>query len=570
MKLAPILIVPLAAAALASSTPTPAKACGGFFCSSVPVDQTGEQILFGMNGGKITATIAIDYQGEAEQFSWLLPVASKPEITLGSQAAFTNLGYATQPRWNLQWNTDGQQCNYWWFYPVAEDSDTSAGNGGGRDVNVLATKEVGPFETVVLESSSTDDLLAWLDDNGYDQPPETRGLIAHYVAQDMVFVALRLQKNEPTGAIQPITLTFDEAAPCVPLVLTQVAAQPDMPVQIFLASDHRVVPTNWMHVTLNEKKINWLDYGSNYKTVVTDAIDEASGHGFVTEYAGTSAFAHELVYREGQFDLAALAATTHPEDFVMKLLQQGFPRDSQMQGLLRKHIPMPASLVAEGVTEQQFYNDLGSYTEALAAAGFVFDPAAFVADLEERVVEPLRATQAMLDGRPYFTRLYTTVSPDEMTRDPIFAENADLPDVSNVHTATATPTCGEANQMPESIEIALASGETFTLQGPFEQTYPIVYPDPAPDEPNALKIELIGATGAGSVVHPSQVRAVDFALDTQTPDAVLTDLANGSFPITHTPGGGGAAVSGGCSQGGTLGGLAAAISAIALLFRRRR
>ena len=123
-------------------------------------------------------------------------------------------------------------------------------------------------------------------------------------------------------------------------------------------------------------------------------------------------------YRVFAVDEGRLAETlaSAPEEFVMMLLQQGFPRDTQMQNLLRKHIPMPPSLVERGVTEQQFYNDLGSYTQDLAAAGFVFDPAAFVADLDERVVAPLRDTQALLDSRPYFTRLYTTVSADEMTR----------------------------------------------------------------------------------------------------------------------------------------------------------
>lgn len=562
----------LAGAVLALPSTPPARACGGFFCSQVPVEQTGEQILFGMDGGKITAQILINYAGEAEDFAWLLPVASPPEITLGTAAAFQNLGWRTRPTWNLEWQSQGAQCNWWWLYPpMAASEDADSSGNGGRDVTVLSQKDVGPFETVVLQSSSTDDLIAWLNDNDYVQPPETRALIDHYVRQSMTFVALRLQKDEPTGAIQPITLTFEEAAPCVPLVLTQVAATPDMPVQLYLVSDHRVVPENWMHVVINPKKIDWLNGGSNYADVVTQAVDMAAGHGFVTEYAGPSAMLEDTLYREGQFDLAALAAADRPEDFVMLLLQQGFPRDSQMQGLLRKHIPMPEALAARGVTEQQFYNDLGSYAADLAAAGFVFDPAAFVADLEERVVAPLRETQALLDSKPYFTRLYTTVSADEMTRDPIFVQNPDLPTVSNVHTARATPTCGaDPNSPPESVLIELEDGSELTITGPFQQNWPeITYPDPAPDEPAALRVELIGASGPATILDPSQVVAVDQALDTQTPSQVLADLASGAIapiPVPRdTP-----RDSGGCSQNGVLGGLTAAISLLALALRRKR
>ena len=564
------------AAALALGTTltpsTPAMACGGFFCSQVPVEQTGEQIIFGIDDGKITAQILINYAGEAEDFAWLLPLPAQPEITLGTMAAFQNLGWRTAPSWQLQWNTQNAQCNWWWIYPpmAAEDGDTAGNGGGGRDVTVLAQKDVGPFETVVLASSSTDDLMEWLNDNGYVQPPESRSLIDHYVRQDMVFVALRLQKDEPTGAIQPITLTFAEANPCVPLVLTAIAATPDMPVLLYLVSDHRVAPKNWLHVVLNQKKIDWLNGGSNYTDVVTQAIDEAAGHGFVTEYAGTSSILDDLLYREGQYDLAALERATSPEEFVMLLLNQGFPRDAQMQNLLRKHIPMPEALAARGVTEQQFYNDLGSYAADLAAAGFVFDPVAFVDDLEERVVTPLRETQAIFDSKPYFTRLLTTVSADEMTRDPIFSQNADLADVSNMHTATATPTCGsDPNQPPESVLIELDDGTEMTVVGPFSQTWPeVTYPDPAADEPAALRIELIGESGPATIVHTSQVNAVDQALDTQEPSQVLADLANGVIAPVPVPAG--PSNDSGCTQGEMLGGLAASISLLALLFRKKR
>src|SRR5690606_29011689 len=116
----------------------------------------------------------------------------------------------------------------------------------------------------------------------------------------------------------------------VPLVLTQIAAVPDMPVQLFLLAEHRVVPTNWMHVVINQKKIDWLNFGSNYGDVVTQAVDEAAGHGFVTEYAGSSAILDNALYREGQFDLQAIAAIDDPSDMLDALLNQGLPRDAQM------------------------------------------------------------------------------------------------------------------------------------------------------------------------------------------------------------------------------------------------
>jgi hypothetical protein len=549
--------------------PSEARACGGFFCSQVPVDQTGEQIIFGVGNGTITAQILINYAGEAEDFAWVLPVASKPEITLGSQSAFGILDQRTAPVFNLDWSTNNQCNNWWWLSPLASAPDASDEDGGGRGVTVVAEKEVGPFQTVVLESTNTDELIAWLDDNDYDQPPQARALIDHYVRQGMLFVALRLLKDEPTGAIQPIALTFEEPNPCVPLVLTQVAASPDMPVQLYLVSDNRIVPSNWMHVTINEKKIDWINRGSNYDDVVTQAVDEAAGHAFVTEYAGTSSILSNLVYTEGRYDLERLKTLDDPAAYVDELMNQGFPRDASVIAQLRKHIPMPAELAAQGVTEQQFYNSLGFYKDRLGE-DFVFDPAALTNDLDVRVITPLKDTQALFDSRPYFSRLFTTVSPEEMTRDPIFVQNADLPDVSNIHTATALATCGaDQNAPPESVLITLPSGKTMLVRGPFQMTWPeITYPDPAPNEPAASKIELIGTSGPGTLVHPSQVTVVDQALDLKSPDEVINDLTTGVIPRpVSTPG-----ATSGCSNGGAFGGFGAGLAGLAglVLFTRRR
>ncbi|MGZ3459633.1 MAG: hypothetical protein ACXU86_14155, partial [Archangium sp.] len=55
-----------------------AEACGGFFCSQVPVDQAGERIVFGINGNAVEAHIRIQYQGDARKFAWVVPLQAKP------------------------------------------------------------------------------------------------------------------------------------------------------------------------------------------------------------------------------------------------------------------------------------------------------------------------------------------------------------------------------------------------------------------------------------------------------------------------------------------------------------
>ena len=51
------------------STPS-VFACGGFFCTTTPVDQNAERIIFTQNGdGTVSAYVQIEYTGSAPDFS---------------------------------------------------------------------------------------------------------------------------------------------------------------------------------------------------------------------------------------------------------------------------------------------------------------------------------------------------------------------------------------------------------------------------------------------------------------------------------------------------------------------
>jgi hypothetical protein len=557
----------LAALALAGTLlghARPAHACGGFFCSTVPVDQSGEQIIFSVTPNHVTAYIQISYAGAAKDFAWVIPVAAPPDISLGSQAVFQDVGVRTQPSFQLQWMTDGGFCGPYYLDQAAGAAAPPVTNGAG--VTVVDTQEVGPYMTVTLASHDSAELLKWLDTNGFQQPAEALPLIDHYVKLNMLFVALRLKQDATAGDIQPVVLDMATSDPCVPLILTKIAAQIDMPVQVYLLADARAVPSNWFHVTIDQAKIDWFNYGSNYRDIVTAAIDEAAGHGFVTEFAGSSAFMKDVIYRAGQFDTSKLEGITDPAVLVQTLLQMGYPRDATMKALLRKWIPMPASVAARGVTEQMFYNNLAAYKLDLDAAGYMLDIVGFIADLQMRVIDPLQKAQTMFDSRPYLTRLLSTVSPDEMTRDPIFGVNKDLPDVSNTHIAKAYGTC-QADGSVKGVLLVLEDGRSINI-GDVARTYGNPTWNYGNGTPAAVAVELIGPTGPGVSIAPADVSKIDSALDTMSPDIVRTIPPTPQPP--HAAGGGGC----GCALGGAAGVPALALAVVAALAvalaRRRR
>ncbi|HET9954437.1 MAG TPA: DUF2330 domain-containing protein, partial [Polyangiaceae bacterium] len=300
------MLVSSAAIAVALATTPEAEACGGFFCSAVqPVNQAAERIIFSNNGdGTVTAVIQILYEGPSEKFSWLLPISTVPkqdsDIGVASNLAFQRLQSATNPQYNLNTRLEGT-CKQ-----LAVPGAANAG-GGGRaaaasggstsgpppDVVVEASGVVGAFEwTVISINESTADpsdaATKWLTDNGYDVPEGAKGLLRPYLEDGLYLLALRLTKGSTTGSIRPISLTYEASKPMIPIKLTAVAANQNMGVMTWLLSTARGVPQNYYSLELNEARINWFNANSNYNDVVNEAADSASGHGFVTEMAGST------------------------------------------------------------------------------------------------------------------------------------------------------------------------------------------------------------------------------------------------------------------------------------------
>jgi hypothetical protein len=421
--------------------PDPAEGCGGFFCQLVPIDQAGEQIIFRQDGDMITAVVLIQYEGQAEDFSWVVPVPGIPELSVGSTAAMNQLEVATRPQFFL--DIQGAPCPQ--IEPLAVPSfgaapSESADNGGGG-VEVLAREAVGPFDAQVVASEDPEAMATWLEENDYDLTDRGAELIGPYVEEGMNFVALRLQQNQDVGDIQPLIMRYKSANPMIPIRLTAVAAMPDMGVVVWLLGNARAVPTNYLHVTPNYTRLNWYTgtfaaYAS-YQGLITAAMNEAGGQGFATDYAGRDqGFLDQLPsVASYEAELARLNAIDNDAFFVAELAFNFVYPTAKTLEILRRQLPLP-----EGEDEfvyqiPELLGDLFS-SDALAAAR-----PAIVEEIQMGLIDPLEETLAVFDGGPYMTRLYTTLSPEEMTLDPEFAFNPDLPDQAMTREATMVIDC---------------------------------------------------------------------------------------------------------------------------------
>ena len=64
------------------------------------------------------------------------------------------------------------------------------------------------------------------------------------------------------------------------------------------------------------------------------------------------------------------------------------------------------------------------------------------------------------------TRLFTTLSPEEMTKDPVFSFNPDLPEVSNEHLGTVIYHCGLYSDNQQTTPATIVTEDGFSLYLP--------------------------------------------------------------------------------------------------------
>jgi hypothetical protein len=537
------------AGAVLGSSPS-AEACGGFFCSQTqPVNQAAERIVFAENGnGTVTAIIQIMYEGPAESFSWLLPISSVPaddEIGVASNLAFQRLQQATNPNYSLTTRVEGT-CREQPPPSVSSGGSGgtfagggSGGTGGGAvdgGVTVEASGVVGAFEWTVISldmslENPEDVAVTWLGDNGYDVPAGAPALLRPYLVDGLYLLALRLTKGSDVGSIRPIILTYAGTRPSIPVKLTAVAANEDMGVMAWVLGSSRAVPQNYLSLELNEARINWFNAASNYNDVVVAAADDAGGQGFVTEFAGDASTLARTVWTandEQQWSFVQMG----PYASFSALFDTTFNAYGSWDGYwdaVASAVTLPANVA---------FADF-KLCPSCYSADVQYSPAEFMTAIEDFVIEPVRRVQEVIDTHPTITRLYTTLSAEEMTLDPLFTFNADLGEVDNQHTAERIIECSaDLYQWEAPWRIELPQGGV--VRGLPEDVG--TWPAELADTPPNFRILREAESGTGRVLEDNAA----------TINALLDDY-NDSLPVPVGSTGGAGGVGGSAGAAGSAG-----------------
>jgi hypothetical protein len=418
-------------------TPELAYACGGTFCdgippSPMPVDQTGEDILFIRDGNMIEAHVRIEYIGDAERFAWMVPLPSVPEVDVGSDPLFGALAAASTPAWTSTL-----------VYEDPDDAPDTGCMGSCLDIgggppppppDLLLDEEVGSFEVVVLDADDVSSVLTFFAQNNYAYNASAAPIIQQYLDEGLLIAGVKLSADADASEIHPLVFRFLNDEPCVPIRLTRVAARDDMGIRAYFLGEQRWAPSNYSHVVLNPLGYDWqAQTWSSYLELLALAVDEAGGRGFVTEFAGPSSDVSRVDVWQPSWTAEPLESMD-AHLAIEAVRDMGFIVEDQINAhvlaALRMYLPVP-----QDWAEPETYFWIGHAQHPQLIDAIAFDAPGFAAMLDERLFVPAVHAYDLLETWPYLTRLHTMLSPEEMTLDPTFHEVPDLPELDEDRNA---------------------------------------------------------------------------------------------------------------------------------------
>jgi hypothetical protein len=140
------------------------------------------------------------FRGEAEDFGFIIPSPSQPELNESGDDAFPYLLKLTEPEVRHVKGSQGMGCG-------CSDSKKSEvkTTTAKSEVVVLQEKQVAGFDAVVLEATSASALTDWLKDHGYANSPEIQAWAKPYVDQKWKFTALKVAKDTADKSQKKVT-----------------------------------------------------------------------------------------------------------------------------------------------------------------------------------------------------------------------------------------------------------------------------------------------------------------------------------------------------------------------------
>jgi hypothetical protein len=131
------------------------------------------------------------FKSEADDFGFLVPSPTRPDLDESGNDAFPYLQKLTEPETKkVPYPSGGGGCGCGFAAPKA-----AVGEAPQAEVRVLEEKVVAGFKASVLEADTTAVLVRWLQDHGYAFSPQVAAWAKPYVEKGWKITALKVAKK---------------------------------------------------------------------------------------------------------------------------------------------------------------------------------------------------------------------------------------------------------------------------------------------------------------------------------------------------------------------------------------
>ncbi len=170
--------------------PDPADACCAVSSFGKPVVNADQSVIIIWDAANKTQHFIrrASFKGDADDFGFLIPSPTQPELSESGNEAFPYLQKLTEPETQTRLRPISFGCS------VATMRD--APGLAWSNVTVLEEKTVAGFHAAVLETNSTTALVQWLKQHGYAFSPEVEAWAKPYVEQGWKITALKVAQDK--------------------------------------------------------------------------------------------------------------------------------------------------------------------------------------------------------------------------------------------------------------------------------------------------------------------------------------------------------------------------------------
>ena len=202
---------------------------GMFFPKSTSKDvlQPTQKVYIRWDGSQEKLLVQTKYQGPAEEMVWIVPVPSQPAVELGDGTVFNSLSLETA----------SLDVSYTSFAGLPTwSSGASAGTGTRGPASPVEWQEqIGEYDVVLLRPIGEEDVVQWLQSNGFAIPDTIVPILNDYVRKQWWMVVATIHPDALTnitrnqlaqGLLHPLELTFTSSACVYPMRLTSMAGGP--------------------------------------------------------------------------------------------------------------------------------------------------------------------------------------------------------------------------------------------------------------------------------------------------------------------------------------------------------